>query len=221
MLEPGKSYLLTYHVCPVMFESTTVFPTANGGMNYTDANGVLKSFPEAPRLPLIRDRYIRKRTFFTMPAGDAPIACKVLFSVFGHSTPGVHIRVDDVSLVQVDENDFPKYGYYAWIRHMDEKLYAEPGGGAVCFVAHTNYYVTLYDQTMVDGTLWYQVREFGGNFGWIEADRLGWTPPQLYTTQKYVTLSKDRVWPRNMQLNRCAYYWPEDRRVLVRDHDAG
>lgn len=81
MLEPGKSYLLTYYAYPGIFETTTVMPTANGGLNYYDTTGTLKSIPEAPRLPLIKGQYIRKRLFFTMPAGDAPIACKVFFSV--------------------------------------------------------------------------------------------------------------------------------------------
>lgn len=221
MLEPGRSYLITYHVRPVVLSGSASMPTASTSISYVDGAGATKSILEAPRLPLIRDRFIRKRMFFTMPAGNAPFVSKVFFSVYSYAIPDDHIIVDEVSLVQMDENEFPKYGYYAWIRNLDEKLYTEPGGKATCFTLHTNHCVTVYDQAMVDGVHWYMVREFSGTVGWIEADRLWWSPPQTHMTQKYVTLTKDRVWPRNMQFNRCAYYWPRDRRVLVRNHDAG
>ena len=221
MLQPGKSYLMIYHVMPVIVTGSisSSMPTPNCSISYVDSTGVTRSIVESPRVPVVRDRYIKKRLFFTMPAGDAPIACKVYVSVYSYSIPDDHLRVDNVSLVQMDTNDLPKYGYYAWIGSLNEKLYTEPGGHEVSMVVHTNHYVTIYDQATVNGRLWYLVREFSGVVGWIDADRLVWTSPQLQAGKKYVTLNKDRVWPRNTQFNRCAYHWPKDRRVLVRDHD--
>lgn len=78
----------------------------------------------------------------------------------------------------------------------------------------------VYDYAIVDGDEWLWVRDSFSQMGWIKRDALAWTPPQLLTGQKYVVLSEDRVWPKNKQYNRCAYYWPKDRRILVKEHNA-
>lgn len=156
-----------------------------------------------------------------MPDGAKPFVCKVFIGVSSSSYLGNHIRVDDVALTPVTGNVFPKYGTYAWVARLNERFYAQPDGKEVIFTKNTNDFFIIYEQANEDGAEWFRVRDGFGRLGWIRGDQIGiWTPPQLPTGKSFATLNEDRVWPRNRDFNRCAYYWPKGRRVQVKDHDA-
>lgn len=216
LLQPGAGYLLTYYVRPVA--SGTRIPTSSATITYVGEDGKTKIIQEAQRLPLIRDRYMQRRFFFTLPEGSAPIPCKVMIAAMTHSVAGDYLCVDDASLTRADDSGFDKYGYYAWISNIDEPLYKEPGGEVIC-VRNTNDVMMVYSQKVVAGVLWYFVKDAWNTVGWIEEGRLAWNPPQISTDKKYVELNADRVWPRNRQMNRHAYHWPKGRRLLVREYD--
>ena len=72
-------------------------PTFSSTISYVNEEGQTKSLLEAPRVPVVRDMYVKKRFFFTMPGGSNPYECKVYLSMFPHSVVDDYVRVDDVS----------------------------------------------------------------------------------------------------------------------------
>lgn len=176
ILQPDTKYLLTYHVRP--YCTGIIVPTSYSLITATLDDDKPMTLGEAPRVPLIKNQYMKRQYFFTTPNNSAPITARVIISVLSHSTVGDYVFYDDVSLVQTNINPNPLYGRYAWVTNVNEKVYEEAGKPKVAFLKNTNDCLIIYARTVVHDAEWLYVRDMVSQCGWIRSDRLTWIPPQ-------------------------------------------
>lgn len=218
-LQSGQQYLLSYHVKPMV--PTPYVSTMIATIRYLDASETHKLLIENKRIPLVEGRYIERRYVFALPADMANEPVRVSISapsIYGAPADS-HVCVDDVSLSILTDDPFPRYGYYAWIVTGKEAVYTQAGGTIVSHYLNTNDWVYVNEQRIIEGVIWYWIRDFNSKYGWMREADLAWDAPQSQVGKRYVELTEDRVWPRNRDFNRHAYHWPKGRRVLVSNYD--